>query len=266
MRRLVSSIAVAVAFGAAPSSGAVTANVCVTCHEGLPGDLSEPVPLWKKSIHAASGIFCNDCHGGDASDTAAAMTKERGFIGVPSEKAIPEICGRCHPGVKKDFAESRHGKALGRGGPTCVTCHGNHGVVRASLDIITEERCSKCHDYRRAETIKAAMKNTEEMIVAVETELSAMKRTGMETGKLEQNVFAARNRFHTLFHDVDVRRVREESGSVRKELDAVEKDLAKLRRTLLLRKEAGGVVVSFFLVSAGLLTLLRKSYDNRRGI
>jgi hypothetical protein len=261
IRLIAAAVVLVIACATFSRAAGAAENVCVTCHEALPGSLSEPVRLWKKSIHAASGIFCNDCHGGDPVDAAAAMTRERGFIGIPTEKAIPELCGRCHPGVRKDFSASRHGKALGHGGPTCVTCHGNHDVTPASLDIINKERCSTCHDYGRALAIREAMTTTEGTIVAIEEELASVKKTGMETEKLDQKVFAARNRFHTLFHEVNIQRVRNESESVRKELAAVKADLAEIQRTLLRRKFTGAAVVAFFLLSALLLILLRKSYD-----
>ena len=48
-------------------------NVCVKCHGSLPGKYGEPVTLWKTSIHAENGVYCNECHGGDPKDLANAM-------------------------------------------------------------------------------------------------------------------------------------------------------------------------------------------------
>ena len=145
MRYLTKTAAVAFAFllalWPALSPGraqAAEANeiVCIQCHSTLPGALGEPVKMWRGSVHEENGIACNMCHGGDPKDAANAMSKDRGFLGAPKETDIPAFCGRCHIGVLKDYLASPHGRALGKGGPTCVTCHGNHAVKRASLDII----------------------------------------------------------------------------------------------------------------------------------
>lgn len=235
--------------------------VCIQCHGTMPGKIGEPVKLWRGSVHAENGIACNGCHGGDPKDAANAMSPARGFLGAPKETAIPAFCGRCHVGVKADYLASAHGRALGKGGPTCVTCHGNHLVLKASLELINEKSCSRCHTYERARLIKAAMADTEAMIVAIDTRIKAYKAQGTDTGKLEQELFAVRNRFHSLFHNVDVEMVRRDSTQIQAEL-------AKLRNTLQgfddsqrTRKVAGAVVVAGALLAALLLHLLRKTYD-----
>ena len=147
----------ALAFTTPAPAAAQEEIVCIQCHGALTGKLGDPVKLWRGSIHAENGIACNDCHGGDPKDLVNAMSPSRGFLGVPKEKDIPAFCGRCHVGVKNDYLQSAHGKALGKGGPTCVTCHGNHQVVKASLDIINEKRCTQCHSFERARIIREAM-------------------------------------------------------------------------------------------------------------
>ena len=82
--------------GAAENVMAQEEIVCIRCHGALPGRLGEPVKLWRGSIHAANGIACNDCHGGDPKDAANAMSPARGFLGAPKETAIPAFCGRRH--------------------------------------------------------------------------------------------------------------------------------------------------------------------------
>src|SRR5512137_1950270 len=153
--------------------------VCIRCHGTLPGKLGEPVRLWRDSIHAANGVACNNCHGGDPQDAANAMSPARGFLGAPKEAAIPDFCGRCHVGVKKDYLQSAHGMALGKGGPTCVTCHSNHLVLKATLDIINEKRCSQCHGFERARAIKDAMQQTEGMIISIGAQIDGFKGEGV---------------------------------------------------------------------------------------
>lgn len=243
------------------SSHAATEIVCIQCHSGLPDKLGAPVKLWKGSIHAENGIACNNCHGGDPKDAANAMSPARGFLGAPKEADIPAFCGRCHIGVLKDYQASAHGKALGKGGPTCVTCHSNHLVVKASLDLINEKSCSRCHSYERAKTIKEAMQQTEGMIVAIDARIGTFKGQGVDTDRLEKGLFSLRNRFHSLFHEVNVDKVRSESSQIIDELKKLDADLQAIDASQGKRKIAGAIAVAGALLAALLLYLLKKTYD-----
>ena len=235
--------------------------VCIGCHAGLPEKYSEPVRLWRGSIHAENGIFCHGCHGGDPKDAANAMSPARGFLGAPKEPAIPAFCGRCHVGVLKDYLASAHGRALGKGGPTCVTCHGNHQVVKASLGLINEKSCSRCHSFERAGVIRAAMQETEAMIVAIDGRIGKFKKIGTDTEKLEKELFAVRNSFHTLFHNVNAPLVRKESARIQDDLRKIQVVLNRLDDSRQKRKVAGSIAVLFMLLIALVLHLLRKTFD-----
>ena len=235
--------------------------VCITCHGKLPGKFGEPVKLWQGSIHAENGIGCNSCHGGDPMDSVNAMSPARGFLGVPKERDIPAFCGRCHVGVEKDYLASAHGRALGRGGPTCVTCHGNHRVVKASLELINEKSCTRCHGFERARLIREAMMETEELISAIEGKTAAFRSRGVDTDRLEKGLFALRNSYRSLFHNVDVELVRKESARIQGELQGLDKVLQGLDDTERKRKLAGAAVVAGLLIAALLFHLLKKSYD-----
>jgi hypothetical protein len=245
------------------NSGTVNAEeiVCITCHGALTGKYGEPVKLWKESIHAENGITCQGCHGGDPKDAANAMKKERGFLGAPKYEAVPEFCGRCHVGVMKDYLASGHGRALATGGPNCVVCHGNHKVVKASLDLINEKSCSRCHNYERAKIIRTAMQETEGMIVALDGRIAAYKQVGTDTERLEKELFAQRNRFHSLFHNVDVKRVTAESGQIQGELKKLETTITGLDDQGRKRKLVGAIAVAGALLAGLLAHLLRKTYD-----
>lgn len=235
--------------------------VCIQCHTQLPEKYSLPVTLWRGSIHAENGVFCHGCHGGDPKDAANAMSPARGFLGVPKEPAIPAFCGRCHVGVLKDYLASAHGRALGSGGPTCVTCHGNHQVLKATLELINEKSCSSCHSFERAGVIRAAMQETETMIVVIDGRIGDFKKVGVDTEKLETDLFAVRNRFHTLFHNVDVELVKLESVRIQADLKKIQGVLATLDDSHRKRKIAGAIAVPFMLLVALLLHLLRKTFD-----
>ena len=236
-------------------------TVCIQCHSSLPDKLGAPVNLWRKSIHAENGISCNGCHGGDPKNAADAMNRSRGFLGAPKQVEVPAFCGRCHPGVMKDYLASAHGKALGLGGPTCFTCHSNHLVLKASLDLINEKTCSQCHSFERAKTIKAAMQQTEGSIIGIGRRIDAFQAVGVDTDRLGKALFATRNRFHTLFHDVNVARVRSESAQINAELAKLDRDLKVIEQTRAKRKLAGGIAVAFLLIMAWLVHLLKKTYD-----
>jgi hypothetical protein len=230
-------------------------TVCIKCHSSLPGRLGEPVKLWRGSIHAANGISCNNCHGGDPTDMAMAMSPARGFLGKPSETAIPGFCGRCHVGVEEDYLKSAHGRALGHGGPQCVTCHSNHHVVDATPDLINIRSCTRCHSYGRAEEIKSAVASTDGMISTLEKQLDDLHRLGIDTKELKGELFSLRNRFHRIFHTVDVEMVRSQTagfqvdiGKIRASAEAIEKKLER-------RKLWGGIAVAL-LICGGILSLL----------
>ncbi|NIQ97816.1 MAG: cytochrome C [Desulfuromonadales bacterium] len=245
------------------SCGAAGAQqtVCIECHAGQPGSLGEPVSLWRGSIHAANGNSCHGCHGGDPTDYAMAMSPERGFIGVPQDEEIPEFCGRCHVGVQEDYTDSAHGQALGEGGPQCVTCHNAHDVQKATPDLINREDCSRCHEYGRAEEIKAAVVDTDQHISSLEEDLADLHRLGIATKELEGQLFSLRNRFHRLFHSVDVELVRAKTAEIKDGLDKVAKRVGAIEEKLSRRKMAGGVIVALLALAGVLATLIRKTYQ-----
>jgi len=235
--------------------------VCIQCHSALPDRLGAPVNLWRKSIHAENGISCNSCHGGDPKNAADAMNRAKGFLGAPKETDIPAFCGRCHPGVMKDYLASAHGRALGKGGPTCVTCHSNHQVLKASLDLINEKSCTRCHSFERARTIKAAMQQTEGYIQDIDGRIKGFQKVGVDTERLGKSLFAVRNRFHTLFHDVDVERVKAQSTQINAELGKLDKELQGIEDAHAKRKIAGAVAVGCALLVALIAHVMKKTYD-----
>jgi len=235
--------------------------VCVSCHASQTGRGGRPVALWKNSIHAQNGISCNHCHGGEPNDSVNAMSPARGFLGVPLESAIPAFCGRCHVGIREDYLNSAHGRALGRGGPTCVTCHGSHDVAKVTLDIINEQRCGSCHPFERARAIKQAMAPNENRLVRIEHDLTLLRGRGVDTAEQEKSLFALKNRYHRLFHNVDVIRVTGEAAAIGKEMDAQQTFLADRQSEQLQRKIWGVFAVGILLIVALICHLLKKTYD-----
>ncbi|MCM2357743.1 MAG: cytochrome c3 family protein [Geobacteraceae bacterium] len=242
-------------------------SVCIKCHGAQTGRLAAPVGEWRNSVHAASGISCHGCHGGDPSDMAMAMSPERGFLGVPRDEAIPGFCGRCHVGVKDDYLASAHGRALGRGGPHCVTCHGSHAVRTATPELINSRDCSRCHEYGRAEEIKSAVIDTDQRITGIEQSLAALHRIGITTREMEGELFALRNDFHRLFHSVEVEKVRSRTAGFQADLAKIRGRIAAIEAELNRRKLWGGAVVALLVAGGILAWLLHRSYidDKKAG-
>ncbi len=245
-----------------PAARGQEETVCIQCHGPQPGKGGAPVKAWRGSIHADNGISCHSCHGGDPNDAANAMSPARGFVGTPQEAGIPAFCGRCHAGIMEDYLKSAHGRALGKGGPTCVTCHGAHEVKKANLELINEKSCSRCHPYDRAAGIKEAMRQTEGLITDIERKIERFKGEGVDTERHEKSLFSLRNRYHRLFHEVDTAKVKRESSHIQQELNTINQTLANLDERNRRRKIAGAMVVGGLLVAALIAHLLKRTYDD----
>lgn len=263
MSRLICSLFVVmiVAWWSMPALLFAEDTVCIQCHGGQEGRLAAPVVEWQTSIHAANNISCHDCHGGDPTDFAMAMSPERGFIGVPEYTEVPDFCGRCHVGVAAEYKAGAHGLAIENGGAQCVVCHGNHAVQRASLSLINEQDCSRCHSYDRAALIKLALSETDTMITAVENDLERLYRLGFAIDEMKGSLFNQRNRFHSIFHEVNVERVRQETAGVQGELGKIVTEIVSIDSILGQRKLWGSVVIGLFVLAGVVLLLVRKAYE-----
>jgi hypothetical protein len=161
------------------------ATTCAHCHAdastmaGYTGSSGEPLPvdqytLWTGSVHAAalleredlSAPTCNDCHGNHGATP-------------PDVDSVAQVCGHCHGreamlfrNSSKSLGLERHDGFLADAGEEgcaachaepepqaqlrnihslgeCAACHGNHGVVRptvAMLSPLPESPCAFCHE------------------------------------------------------------------------------------------------------------------------
>lgn len=235
-------------------------SVCLQCHSGQEGRLSAPVGEWEKSIHAENGVSCHDCHGGDSSDFDMAMDPERGFLGVPEYADIPAFCGRCHVGVLEDYEGSAHGKALASGGPQCVVCHDNHQVVKASIDLINPESCSRCHDYERAEKVKQVISETETKLQSLELSVASLHRVGIDMEKLGGELFSTRNEFRRLFHTVNAGKLEEQKSAFDNDLAEIGAQVGDVEEQLYKRKLIGGILVVILVLAGCVALLIRQTY------
>lgn len=153
----------------APPPGATG---CIRCHDELREDLGPQSIEWRDSVHAAVGVSCHDCHGGDpaSDDMLVAKKAEAGYVGKPKTRAdVATACARCHsdieymrrfdPAIRVDqhmeYLTSRHGKAVHQEGSdkaaTCTDCHGGH-AIRPPTDPQSTvhpsrvaDTCGRCH-------------------------------------------------------------------------------------------------------------------------
>ena len=144
------------------ASGAEQQNSCESCH-GNPDFLVTNKKLydyyqeWSGSVHRQEDVACDDCHGGDSSnsDKLASHGDGLGASDVKSGiyyKNVVDTCGTCHEDVLEGFQQSDHFERVEKKedkeqGPTCVTCHGS--INSEVLDVNTvADACARCHNEK----------------------------------------------------------------------------------------------------------------------
>lgn len=238
-------------------------NFCIECHSS---DKMKPAFLdiaeqWKASWHAQNGIACHDCHGGDPKDASMSMSPHRGFAGAPNYAEVPEFCGKCHIGILRHYLESGHGKALraAEAGPNCVTCHGSHNIQKANIEIINEQRCTKCHSYDRAKTMKQALFLTEKKIGELEADLVSLKREGVFVDDDTKNLFSTQAEFRTLFHSVDVKLIMDRTDEFSNKLSALDGRIKDTFNELRFRRNFSAFILLVFAGMGVTLYLVTKT-------
>ncbi len=143
-------------------------NTCADCHLAQGGKMADLVKQHQSSIHAARGVTCTDCHGGDATKKTKeeAMAASAGYVGAPKVQDIPALCASCHARVDlmrqydiqtdqyAQYLQSVHGQKLAQGDTnvaTCFICHDQHGTkeVKDPTSNVYPQNipglCATCH-------------------------------------------------------------------------------------------------------------------------
>ena len=140
---------------------------CFKCHLDMDDAKAN---LYITDIHHLKGISCAGCHGGDATsdDMDIAMSKEKGFIGVPEQTTRYQVCVNCHSDESKmkkfgsnlptDQFENlkvsvHYQPTYNNQGPIadCITCHSVHEIkkVKDPESKVYPTRitalCGECH-------------------------------------------------------------------------------------------------------------------------
>lgn len=147
-------------------------DTCLDCHRDTPAARE-----MEASIHAAYGMSCADCHGGDATKAtrAEAESKEAGFRGaLKNAYDVLAACGPCHDAeherqepwrhvlLQRDsvqrYKRGDHGHALlanqNIDAADCADCHRAHGTRRVtdpeslSHPVNMNATCARCHGDR----------------------------------------------------------------------------------------------------------------------
>ena len=141
-------------------------KLCLNCHLDSPEVRARVAPSagfiaqYEQSVHGRALLAgnekaanCVDCHGAHTARKKTAAGAASGPL------AIEAICARCHGEIGKVFARSAHGKALAKGvleAPTCTTCHGEHGILKANdpkspvaAANVSQKVCTPCHSSLR---------------------------------------------------------------------------------------------------------------------
>lgn len=243
--------------------GRTEESACIKCHLS---DIMKPewrnIPdEWSASWHAQNNVSCHDCHGGDPKDAAMGMSPERGFVGTPPYGKVPEFCGKCHIGILRHFEESNHGRALrvSGAGPNCVTCHGSHDIRKADIEIISEQRCSRCHSYERAQVMKQALSVAEKKIRELEDGIQRLTDDGVYTKEEGKTLFGIQAEFRTLFHSVDVDLIKARTDEFLVKLKPIDATIGRLFRELEFRRNFSIFLMLLFLGMGVVISLIAKA-------
>lgn len=117
-----------------------SAAVCVDCHQEQTSELVDSVHYTALAAGNLRAATCVDCHGAHDVQPPA-----------ESHQTTALTCGNCHVSVFQEFERSVHGEALFNGDqnvPTCVDCHGVHGIQNPTTALFrnrSPDLCADCH-------------------------------------------------------------------------------------------------------------------------
>lgn len=237
-------------------------STCIECHtsDTMSPQLRDIPDEWKKSWHYQNNVSCHNCHGGDHKDKSMAMSHTRGFVGKPTYTDVPDFCGKCHIGILENYRQSGHGKALASTGkgPNCVTCHGSHNIQRASVDIIYERRCTQCHSYERAKTIKQALFGIEDKMQGLGKDIAFLRSQGIYMDEDEKALFRTQAEFRRLFHTVDVNLIKANTDEFLRRLKIIDEKVKDSFKEIGFRRNFSVLLMLLFLGLGIVISLISK--------
>lgn len=152
-RLLLAALLLAIVAPAARGQQPKRVSHCVECHsrQSDASGAGHGFAAWRGSRHAAAGVACEACHGGNAA-SADAREAHQGVSRSSDQGSrvfftrVPDTCGRCHAAEAAYFRSSIHYARLQSDGhgPNCVTCHGSMATRILTPDSVLGT-CSACH-------------------------------------------------------------------------------------------------------------------------
>src|SRR5215510_8332181 len=125
---------------------AQSANNCLECHSRQKDEPGAVVANYRTSTHYRAALGCDDCHGGDSSQSEKSKAHAGRFVAKPDTAATLEMCGQCHRQTLEFFKGSRHVAARPNAARLdCVECHGVHSIGAASESFRWPQFCAGCH-------------------------------------------------------------------------------------------------------------------------
>ena len=135
---------------------------CEACHVGkdnVAGQVLRGLKFVKsfdQSVHGAAlhkgeagAANCVDCHGAHEMNRALSPGARMNKLHVA------DTCVKCHEDIGREYRESAHALALGKGNAdsaTCTDCHGEHDILahknpasRVHATHIAQQVCGNCH-------------------------------------------------------------------------------------------------------------------------
>ncbi|MGK5085885.1 cytochrome c3 family protein, partial [Bdellovibrionota bacterium FG-1] len=126
------------------STDAIKNENCFKCHfESENEKVHTPAAKISTDVHGMAGLTCSSCHGGNPNALQGRDAHKDNFTTNPSPAAISKLCGKCHEKPLASWLTGPHGRLSKQPRqPDCVTCHGAHGIARASVELIGDPLCS----------------------------------------------------------------------------------------------------------------------------
>ena len=150
--------------------------VCTDCHQGYDDDARHPSGATfgsRREYVMRSYEVCRQCHFDTYTRTLESihftlLEKEKGRQDLPvcsdchgahdiadphdKQAMLSRSCGECHGGIRDEYLQSVHGKALVQEGvtavPGCTDCHTAHSIAdprSAAFRLSSPEICIGCH-------------------------------------------------------------------------------------------------------------------------
>jgi len=104
------------------------------------------------------------------------------------------------------------------------------------------------------------MMDTDRKITDLERSLAGLKRAGVVTQQMDGDLFAVRNRFHRLFHSVEVEKVRSQTAGFQADLSKIGEKVDEIRAEQQRRKVWGAAVIGLLLCGGVVALLIYRSY------